>query len=53
MDNDAYYASPAAAFVRGARPDAPELGDLDLIAWGKAQGLPMHRFKRTAPLARI
>jgi hypothetical protein len=42
------YAELAAAFVRGRRPDAPDLPDDELIAWGQAQGLRLHKFKVTS-----
>ena len=48
-----YYVEPAVAFVRGKRADAPELSDGHLIAWARAAGLPMHRFKRSSVLPRV
>ena len=42
------YRSLAAAFVRGRRSDAPALDDASTIAWGCAQGLRLHKFKRTS-----
>lgn len=41
------YTALAAAFVRGHRPDAPDLPDDALVAWGRAEGLKLHKFKRT------
>jgi 2-polyprenyl-3-methyl-5-hydroxy-6-metoxy-1,4-benzoquinol methylase len=42
------YTELAAAFVRGHRPDAPDLPNEELVAWGKAQGLQLHKFKITS-----
>ncbi|MCU0269779.1 MAG: class I SAM-dependent methyltransferase [Acidimicrobiales bacterium] len=51
---DRYFVAPAAAFVRGSRPEAPAgLGDAALCAWGLARGVRLHRFKRTMPLPRV
>src|SRR5687768_10010364 len=41
------YEALAAAFVRGSRPDAPALPDDALLAWGRAEGLRLHKFKET------
>lgn len=48
-----YYLELAAAFVRGRRPDAPALPHGELLAWGEAQGLKLHKFKRAAELPRV
>src|SRR5260370_29272444 len=48
-----YYLDLAAAYVRGALPDPPDLPPGDLIRHGIAVGLTMNRFKRTAELPRV
>ncbi|HEY8504594.1 MAG TPA: class I SAM-dependent methyltransferase [Gemmataceae bacterium] len=48
-----YYVALAAAFVRGRLPDAPKTGDTELIGYGRAAGLRLHRFKRSAELPRV
>ena len=48
-----YYLEFAAAFVRGRRPDAPELEPGELVEWGRGQGLKIHKFKRNAELPRV
>lgn len=53
MDDERYYLEPLAAFVRGKRPDAPALDDEGLLAWARAEGLRVHRFKRSAELPRV
>jgi len=50
---DTYYVPLAAACVRGSRPDAPALDDEELVAWGRAEGLRLHAFKRNAELPRV
>jgi hypothetical protein len=41
------YLELAAAFVRGRRPDAPTLPPEALVAWGRQEGLRVHKFKLT------
>ncbi len=48
-----YFVDLAAAFVRGSRPDAPALPDADVIAWGRGEGLKLHKFKRNTHLPRV
>ncbi len=49
-----YFLGPAAAFVRGRRPDAPLAGDARVVAWGLEQeDLKLHKFKRKRPLPRV
>jgi SAM-dependent methyltransferase len=48
MTDEGYHFQFAAAFIRGCRPDAPDLPDAELVAWGQAQGLRVHRFKRNS-----
>lgn len=50
--DDAYYTSLAAAYVRGMLPDA-DGDEAALIEIGRAAGLKLHRFKRTADLPRV
>lgn len=53
-DTGHLYQELAAAYVRGRLPDM--VGDLqmdDLLAFGRAQGLKLHRFKRTMGLPRV
>lgn len=51
--DDGYYREFAKAYVRGSvHPDMLE-GAGDLIGFGKAQGLKIHRFKRTMELPRV
>jgi trans-aconitate methyltransferase len=52
MDGDSplatrYYLEYAAALVRGKRSDAPAGPDEEVVRWGLAAGLRLHRFKRT------
>jgi ubiquinone/menaquinone biosynthesis C-methylase UbiE len=48
------YLQLAAAYVRGALPDAPaRASDDELVQLGKTAGLKMHRFKRTMELPRV
>jgi ubiquinone/menaquinone biosynthesis C-methylase UbiE len=50
--DDVYYTELAAAYARGLLPDAG--GDeAALIAAGRAAGLKLHRFKRSANLPRV
>ena len=51
--DDRYFTDLAAAFVRGRRPDAPALADAEVGAWGRDQGLKIHKFKRNAALPRV
>jgi hypothetical protein len=54
IDPDArYYVELAAAFVRGRLPDAPPLSPLELVRFGLAAGLRLHKFKRTSGLPRV
>lgn len=53
MDEQHYYTAMATAFVRGRLPDAPDLPALELIEYGRAQGLRVHKFKRTLTLPRV
>jgi ubiquinone/menaquinone biosynthesis C-methylase UbiE len=48
-----YYLDLAAAFVRGKLPDAPDLPAADLVCFGLAAGLRLHKFKRTSELPRV
>jgi 2-polyprenyl-3-methyl-5-hydroxy-6-metoxy-1,4-benzoquinol methylase len=48
-----YYLELAAAFVRGRRPDAPELPPAELVAWGLENQLRLHKFKRDTELPRV
>lgn len=48
-----YFLEPAAAFVRGLRPEAPDLPPAALLAWGRDAGLRVHKFKRNAELPRV
>ena len=48
------YIELAAAYVRGACPDAPgSASSEELIEFGRAAGLKLHRFKRTSALPRV
>ncbi len=51
--DNAYYTALAAAFVRGKLPDAPALPDAELIAFGRANGLRLHKFKCGGLLPRV
>lgn len=48
-----YYLDLAAAFVRGSTAGAPPLPPDELIRFGLAAGLRLHKFKRTADLPRV
>lgn len=48
-----YFTALAAAFVRGRLPDAPNLPDEDLMAFGLRAGLRLHKFKRASALPRV
>ena len=51
---DGWYDEFAAAYVRGSLVDAPDgRSDAELLAFGRAAGLKLHRFKRTMGLPRI
>lgn len=50
--NDAYYTQLTAAYARGMLPDAGG-DDAALIEAGRAVGLKLHRFKRSAELPRV
>jgi len=50
--DDACYTRLAAAYARGMLPDAAG-DDAALIEAGRAAGLKLHRFKRTAELPRV
>ena len=51
--DDGYYREFAQAYVRGSLPADTLEGAGDLIALGRAQGLKVHRFKRTIELPRV
>ncbi|MCX4240756.1 class I SAM-dependent methyltransferase [Paraliomyxa miuraensis] len=55
MDPERYYVELAAAFVRGRLPALAAAGpDVEaLVREGKAQGLSLHKFKRSATLPRV
>ena len=53
MNESHYYLDLGAAFVRGRLPDAPDLPPAELIEYGRAQGLRVHKFKRSAELPRV
>jgi 2-polyprenyl-3-methyl-5-hydroxy-6-metoxy-1,4-benzoquinol methylase len=53
MDNEHYYRELALAYVRGKCPDLAVLDDVELLERGRARGLRLHRFKRTAGLPRV
>lgn len=53
MTQSHYFLDLAAAFVRGRLPDAPDLPSLELIEYGREQGLRVHKFKRTNELPRV
>ncbi|GAB4510173.1 MAG: hypothetical protein Tsb0020_27150 [Haliangiales bacterium] len=53
MDSAHYYRSFALAYVRGSCPDLGDIDDDQLLAAGRARGLRLHRFKRTASLPRV
>lgn len=55
FDSERYFVDLAAAFVRGRRPDlAADAGDRDeLIERGRAEGLSLHKFKRSSTLPRV
>src|SRR5262245_13762527 len=48
-----YFLDLAAAFVRGRLPDAPDLPPADLVEYGRAAGLRVHKFKRATELPRV
>ena len=52
--DDRLYSELAAAYVRGCLPTLDEaLGEETIVASGRAAGLKLHRFKRTAELPRV
>jgi ubiquinone/menaquinone biosynthesis C-methylase UbiE len=53
VDPERYYTELAAAYVRGARPDLGGGDASELLAAAKRAGVRLHRFKRTAGLARV
>ena len=53
MTDAHYYLDLAAAFVRGRLPDVPDLPPPELVEYGRAQGLRVHKFKRSAELPRV
>src|SRR5579885_3198652 len=53
MSDTHYYLDLAAAFVRGRLPDAPDLPPAELVEHGRAAGLRVHKFKRSAELPRV
>ena len=48
-----YYLDMAVTFVRGRLPDLPAMEPLATVEAGLAQGLRLHKFKRTMDLARV
>jgi 2-polyprenyl-3-methyl-5-hydroxy-6-metoxy-1,4-benzoquinol methylase len=48
-----YYTQLAAAFVRGQLADMPDLADELAVAYGRARGLRLHKFKQQAELPRV
>lgn len=44
-----YYEDLVTAFIRGRRPDAPDLPLPELLRWAHAQGLKTYKFKRSEP----
>ncbi|MDH3742228.1 MAG: class I SAM-dependent methyltransferase [Hyphomicrobiales bacterium] len=53
-DAEHLYPELAAAYIRGNFPDIPDNLQLaDLLAFGREQGLKLHRFKRTMGLPRV
>lgn len=53
MESHRYYRSFAAAYVRGVCPGLSALDDDRALEEGRAKGLRLHSFKRTAGLARV
>lgn len=54
MEAEHYYLGLAAAYCRGARPELAAIADdVAAIEAGRALGLRVHRFKRTAMLPRV
>jgi hypothetical protein len=54
VDAERLYTELAAAYVRGALPEAArDLKAEELFALGRAIGLKLHRFKRTSQLPRV
>jgi 2-polyprenyl-3-methyl-5-hydroxy-6-metoxy-1,4-benzoquinol methylase len=54
MDPEHYYLALAAAYSRGVRPElAAIIDDAAAVEAARAQGLRLHRFKRTATLPRV
>ena len=53
MTDTHYYLALAAAFVRGRLPDAPALPPGELVEYGRAHGLRVHKFKRSIELPRV
>jgi ubiquinone/menaquinone biosynthesis C-methylase UbiE len=51
--SDHYFTDLAAAFVRGKLPAAPALPPAELVRFGLAAGLRLHKFKRTSGLPRV
>lgn len=51
--NDPYYREFAVAFVRGRFQDVGALSDDELLRYGVAAGLRLHKFKRSAALPRV
>jgi hypothetical protein len=48
-----YFLDLAAAFVRGRLPNAPDLPPAELVEYGRAQCLRVHKFKRATELPRV
>lgn len=53
MDDTHYYLDLAAAFVRGRLLDSSDLPPAELVEYGRAHGLRVHKFKRSAELPRV
>ncbi len=53
MDDDSHDLTLVRAFIRGSAPELATLDDEAMIAAARAQGLRLHKFKRTAMLPRV
>jgi SAM-dependent methyltransferase len=54
VDDERYFTTLAAAFVRGRLPELASVpDDLDVLRQGLAAGLRLHKFKRNADLPRV
>jgi ubiquinone/menaquinone biosynthesis C-methylase UbiE len=52
-NDERYFTRLAAAFVRGKLTVPPGLSEEDIIAFGRAAGLRLHKFKRQTELPRV